>query len=74
MKPSIVADHVKQLMVIINDKPQPKTTLSEKETTLYWRYHAYFPNEFARAVADLIHPHKFISYDHLRNVLTYEKQ
>ncbi len=72
MRPSIVADHLKELMVIVDDKPQPREDLSTRERTLYWRYHGYFPNEFARAVADMIAPKKFISYDHLQNVLTYE--
>jgi len=56
----------------------PRTDISEEETTRYWRYHKRFPNEFAGAINKLMlkqsRSFKFIEYDHLKNILTYEQR
>lgn len=75
---NIVADHLKSLMDIIilsetTYRPLPKNNLSTKEYQLFWRYHSHFPNDFAKAIVDLLPPHlNFIHYDHLSNQITVE--
>lgn len=73
---SIVSDHVKELatLVLIGDLVYsviPKSTLTLRESQLFWRYHGHFPNDFAAALPSLIPPQEvFVSYDHLLNRLT----
>ncbi len=75
---SIVADHVKELLLLIplsetEYRPTPKESLTARENQLFWRYHGHFPNDFARAVADSIPENqKFVTYDHLNNCVTVE--
>ena len=56
----------------------PRSDLDEEETRRYWRYHKRFPNEFAGAINKLLVKQsvscKFITYDHLKNLLTYEQR
>ena len=56
----------------------PRTDLDEEETRRYWKYHKRFPNEFAVAINKLMlkqsRSFKFVTYDHLQNILTYEQR
>lgn len=56
----------------------PRQDITEEDTTRYWRYYKKFPNEFAGAINKLLLAQsrscKFVSYDHLNNVLTYEQR
>lgn len=75
---NIVADHLKELMLLVplsqtEYRPIPKESLSERETRLFWRYHGHFPNDFARAIQELLPENqKLITYDHLANRVTVE--
>jgi hypothetical protein len=75
---NIVADHLKSLLEIhqlspTQYKPIPKANLSTREYRLFWRYHGHFPNDFAKAIVEALPTNtKFISYDHLHNVITVE--
>lgn len=75
---NIVADHVKNLIQLIplsttEYRPTPKESLSEREQQLFWRYHSHFPNDFAKAITEILPPDlKFIQYDHLSNKITVE--
>lgn len=73
---NVVAEHVKELLQPITDelKVLPKNTLSDREHTLFWRYHGHYPNDFAKGVMlSLPKEYQFISYDHLKNSLTATK-
>lgn len=73
---NVVADHVKELVQPITDDliVQPKSTLSDREYTLFWKYHGRFPNDFAKGIMlSLPKEYQFVSYDHLKNVLTATK-
>lgn len=75
---NIVADHLQGLIQLIplsetTYRPVPKESLSTRETELFWRYHGHFPNDFARALLDILPSNqKFVSYDHLQNCVTVE--
>jgi hypothetical protein len=75
---NIVADHVKELMLLVplsqtEYRPTPKESLTTRENRLFWRYHGHFPNDFARAVANSIPENqKFVTYDHLSNRVMVE--
>ncbi len=75
---NIVADHLKTLAQLIpvsetTYRPTPKESLSEREYQLFWRYHSHFPNDFAKAIIELLPPNtEFIQYDHLSNKVTVE--
>ena len=69
---NIVADHVQTLVQFQELSP---TTLQPQPNNIdpdkYWRYFSKFPNEFAKGLAQALHPEQqFISYDHLNNILT----
>jgi hypothetical protein len=73
---NIVADHLQSLLAIlpINSttcRPIPKSSLTEEETKLFWKYHGRFPNDFARAILNSLPDDlQFVSYDHLSNLIT----
>jgi hypothetical protein len=75
---NIVADHLKSLMTLTpvseyTYRPTPKDSLTYREQKLFWRYHGHFPNDFAKAIVEsLPQDHKFISYDHLQNLIYVE--
>lgn len=75
---NIVVDHLKSLLEIIQIsqleyKPIPKQNLTPREERLFWRYHAHFANDFARAVVESLPDNtKFVSYDHLNNIIQVE--
>lgn len=75
---NVVVDHLKTLMMLIPVsetvyKPIPKESLSYREQQVFWRYHGHFPNDFAKAIAECLPvSHKFVSYDHLQNLITVE--
>jgi hypothetical protein len=75
---NIVAEHVKELMLLIplsqtEYRPIPKESLTLKETELFWRYHGHFPNDFAKAIQETLPENqKFVQYDHLSNRVTVE--
>ena len=52
-------------------KVYPRTTISQRELQLFWKYHGSFPQEFTQAIINTL-PTKceFISYDHLLNNVT----
>lgn len=70
-----VVDHCKSLLAPFDTtqcplRATPKTGLSERETTLFWRYHGNFPQEFTQALIEQLPEHlTFVSYDHLKNQL-----
>lgn len=68
---TIVVSHAKQLMVITDDlKVEPKYSPHSREYQLFWRYQSHFPQEFTKAIIDLLPiDYTFVSYDHLRNEL-----
>ena len=48
----------------------PKSTLTDAETKLFWRYHGRFPQEFTQALINKMPKDlTFVSYDHLQNQL-----
>jgi len=53
----------------------PRSDLDEERLEKYWRLFSKYPNDFASAVAKML-PHSvdFITYDHLKNELTYEQR
>lgn len=75
---SIVADHLQSLMTLVQVsestyRPVPKDSLTHREQKLFWRYHGHFPNDFAKAIVEYLpEGHKFISYDHLQNLIHVE--
>lgn len=75
---NIVADHVKELLLLIplsetEYRPTPKESLTSREQRLFWRYHGHFPNDFAKAIQESLPDNqKFITYDHLNNRVTVE--
>ncbi len=49
----------------------PCADLDEDNVKKFWRYHGRFPNDFARAIMEILPKGKtFVSYDHLANSLT----
>ena len=69
---NVVAEHVLELLEPIDDnlKVKPKTNCSTRELQLFWKYHGYFANDFARGVAKALpDKYEFVSYDHLNNKL-----
>ena len=75
---NIVADHAKTLIQLIpvsqtEYRPVPKESLSHREQQLFWRYHGHFPNDFAKAILELLPSNtKFVQYDHLKNKILVE--
>lgn len=52
----------------------PKRDLDYDHEKRFWRLFGKYPNDFAAAVNKLLPDSvKFVSYDHLNNVLTYEQ-
>jgi len=48
----------------------PRADLEEDMVLKFWRYHGRFPNDFARAIVEILPKDKtFVSYDHLANSL-----
>ena len=48
----------------------PRADLEPDQVNKFWRYHGRFPNDFARAIMDILPEGKtFVSYDHLANSL-----
>ena len=48
----------------------PRADLDEDMVRKFWRYHGRFPNDFARAIVEILPEGKtFVSYDHLANSL-----
>tara|TARA_Y100000385_G_scaffold286222_1_gene347809 strand:+ start:2461 stop:2688 length:228 start_codon:yes stop_codon:yes gene_type:complete len=49
----------------------PRADLEEDMVKKFWRYHGRFPNDFARAIVEILPKGTtFVSYDHLANSLT----
>lgn len=75
---NIVADHLKTLVQLIpvsetEYRPVPRESLTQREQQLFWRYHGHFPNDFAKAITELLPSNtKFIQYDHLKNKILVE--
>lgn len=75
-----VTQHIQQLLHPfpeaspgINHFLVTPSTLSTRETQLFWKYHGHFPQEFVKAIIDSLPTnYKFISYDHLKNTVTVE--
>ena len=48
----------------------PRADLEPEQVQKFWRYHGRFPNDFARAIVEVLPEGKtFVSYDHLNNSL-----
>jgi len=48
----------------------PRADLEPEQVQKFWRYHGRFPNDFARAIVEVLPEGKtFVSYDHLANSL-----
>jgi hypothetical protein len=72
----IVVDHAKSFIQPFPESPTtrlqviPRENLSPRETQLFWRYQGHFPQEFTKAIIDLLPENfEFVSYDHLTNTL-----
>ena len=49
---------------------RPREDLEDDMVNKFWRYHGRFPNDFARAIVEILPEDKtFVSYDHLANSL-----
>ena len=48
----------------------PRADLEPEQVNKFWRYHGRFPNDFARAIMEILPEGKtFVQYDHLANSL-----
>jgi len=48
----------------------PRADLEPEQVNKFWRYHGRFPNDFARAIMEILPKGKtFVQYDHLANSL-----
>lgn len=49
---------------------RPREDLEPEQVQKFWRYHGRFPNDFARAIVEVLPEDKtFVQYDHLANSL-----
>jgi hypothetical protein len=67
--------HISDLFAPINyeEAPvriRPRADLEPEQVQKFWRYHGRFPNDFARAIVEVLPEGKiFVQYDHLANSL-----
>ena len=53
----------------------PRHDLDDDKVDRYWRLFGKYPNDFAAAVNKLLPKDiRFVSYNHLNNLLTYEQR
>lgn len=53
----------------------PRQDLDDDKVDRYWRLFGKYPNDFAAAVNKLLPKDiRFVSYNHLNNLLTYEQR
>jgi hypothetical protein len=49
---------------------RPREDLDQEEIRKFWRFQGHFPNDFARAIVEILPEGKtFDYYDHLNNIL-----